>query len=369
MLIGTATSAYQVEGNNKWADWWYFERKGDLPYRSGKSCDQYHFYEKDIKIMKSLGFNAYRFSIEFSRIYPSKGKVNREAIEHYRKLVDLLRKNEIEPIVTLWHYTLPKWFYDLGGFERAENTAYFESYVEKIINAGIDAKYFLTMNEPVNYATQGYLMGEYPPFKRSPLAFRRVLVNLIDVNDRTYSMLKKHGYTVSFTNAMYGFKYPKIAYPFYKITDYTLNWWFLKRAKFDFVGINYYRAINPVSFRQHGKGEMNWTIYPQGLYYLISKAYSLFKKPVMITENGFASSDDRERSKFITSHFKYIEEAMRKGIPVIGYLYWSFIDNFEWTYGYTKHFGLVSFDKKTMERHVRRSAFTLKRIADKYRGI
>lgn len=109
MLIGTATSAHQVEGNNVNSDWWFFEKSGKIKYRSGLSCDQYHLYGEDIKIMKKLGLNAYRFSIEFARIYPKEGKVNKSAIEHYLRLIHELKANGIEPIVTLWHFTLPKW--------------------------------------------------------------------------------------------------------------------------------------------------------------------------------------------------------------------------------------------------------------------
>lgn len=370
MLIGTATSAHQVEGNNRNSDWWYYESIGRLKYKSGLSCDHYHLYRKDIEIMKKLDLNAYRFSIEFSRIFPMRNKINRKEIIHYKEVIDELKKNKIEPIVTLWHYTLPKWFLDLGGFERRENINLFLDYVDELLKHGLDVRYVLTMNEPVAYAMNSYLGGKYPPFEHRIMKFLHVQNNLIEMHNKLYRKLKRYDYEVSFAHAMYSFFDKNIAYPAYRVSNYILNEEILRKSSVDFIGINYYKAIAMIprpSLRNPFQTEMHWRVNPDGLYSLIKSIYSRYRKPVMITENGVATRNEALRSNFIKAHFNRVLRAKREGVPVIGYMYWSFIDNFEWIYGYTKHFGIVSFDPITLRRHIKLSAYTLKEIANKYR--
>ncbi len=370
MLIGTATSAYQVEGNNKNSDWWYYEKIGKLKYKSGLSSDHYHLYRTDIDIMKKLNLNSYRFSIEFSRIYPNRNNIDKKEIEHYKEVISDLNKNQIEPIVTLWHYTLPKWFLDIGGFENRENINIFIDYVEVLLKHGLDIRYVLTMNEPLAYSINSYLVGKYPPFERSIIKFLRVQNNLIEMHNKLYRLLKQYDYEVSFAHAMYSFFNKNLVYPAYKISNYILNEEMLRRTKLDFIGINYYKAISMIprpSLRRPFKTEMRWRINPDGLYSLIKSINFEYHKPIMITENGVATKNEVLRGDFIRSHFNRVLRAKREGVPVIGYMYWSFIDNFEWIYGYTKHFGIVAFDPMTLKRHIKPSAYVLKNIAIRYR--
>ncbi len=370
MLIGTATSAHQVEGNNKNSDWWHFEKSGKIPHRSGVGADSYNRYIEDIKIMKRLKLNAYRFSIEFARVMPSPNKVDLSAIEHYKKVFRELRKNGIEPIPTLWHYTLPMWFYKRGGFEKRENFSQFIDYVDALLKYGVlDANYVLTINEPVIYASKAFVSGRYPPFRKSLWAFNHILNNVLALHNEVYDVLKAYDYSVSFTNNVFYFKSDAVFYPATSLLDYIFNQKPFYRTRFDFMGINYYKTIDTLKFltsRIIPSRKKNWYVSPQNLERIIEREYRIFKKPIMITENGIDTVDEKFRGKFIRENFQSVLNARRKKIPVIGYLHWSFIDNFEWNFGYERNYGILGFDPKTGRRIIKDSAFVLKDIAEKY---
>lgn len=368
MLIGTSTSAHQVEGNDKNTDWWYFESKGTIKYKSGSGCMQYKLYKNDIQIMKKLKLNAYRFEINFSRVMPSKGKINKNAIKHYKSLIEELKKAGIEPIPTLWHYTLPKWFYDMHGFERRENFQYFIKYVNALLENGLDVKYILTINEPVIYASKAYLSKEYPPFRSSYIMFNIVLNNILALHNEVYDVLKANGYTVSFANNFMEFRSDAIFYPITKILDYIFNQRPLIQTRFDFIGVNYYKTIDALKFlgsKIKRSRKMYWFINPEGIRKIVEREYTLFRKPIMITENGVDTIDDNYRVKFINEHFSELMKAKKSGIPILGYLHWSFIDNFEWNFGYNKNYGIIGFDPLTKRRIIKPSALFLGKIARK----
>ncbi len=368
MLIGTAMSAHQSEGNNINSDWWYFEKNGKLPYKSGMACDSYRHYKDDIKLMKRLRLNSYKFSIEFARVMPEKDVVDYDAIDHYRDIIAELKKNGIEPIPTLWHYTFPLWFYKMGGFENRKNLVYIINYVKLLLSRGLDARYVLTLNEPMVYAVKAYLTGRYPPFRRSFRSMLKVSNNLIHLHNELYDILSREGYKVSIAkNMIYFGKLRRVYLPF-GLSEYIYNWRFIKYAKMDFLGLNYYRNVDPFRLvrRRSNKTDMGWTIYPYGLHSIAERYYNAYKKPIMITENGIATNNEDLRKKFITEHLNTIITLRKEGVPVIGYHYWSLLDNFEWDYGYMKKFGIGHVDKKTGKRILKSSAETLKRLALKY---
>jgi beta-glucosidase len=369
MLIGTSTSAHQVEGNDKNSDWWHFEQTGRIAHKSGTGPMQYKQYKKDIQIMKKLGLNAYRFEINFSRVMPSPGIINKNAIKHYKSIITELKDAGIEPIPTLWHYTLPLWLYNIHGFERRENFSYFIKYVDALLESGLDVKYILTINEPVIYTSKAYLSKEYPPFKRSYIMFNRVLNNILALHNEVYDILKANGYTVSFANNFMEFKSDAILYPVVKALDYLFNQRPLLQTRFDFIGINYYKTIDAIKFmgsKIRKSRKRPWFIDPSGLRKIVEREHFLFKKPVMITENGVDTLDDAYRIKFINEHFSELMKAKKNGVPVLGYLHWSFIDNFEWNYGYDRNYGVLGFDHTTKRRIIKPSAFALGNIAKKY---
>ena len=368
MLIGTSTSAHQVEGNDKNSDWWHFESNNLIKHKSGSGCMQYKLYKKDIQIMKKLNLNAYRFEINFSRVMPSPGIINNGAIRHYKSMIEELKKAGIEPIPTLWHYTLPMWFYNIHGFERRENFSYFIKYVDALLEAGLDVKYILTINEPVIYASKAYLSKEYPPFRRSYFMFNHVLNNILALHNEVYDILKANGYTVSFANNFMEFKSDAVFYPISRALDYLFNQRPMVQTRFDFVGINYYKTIDALRFigSKIRKGRKRlWFIDPNGIKNIAEREYKLFKQPIMIPENGVDTLDDSYRVKFMNEHFSKLIEAKRNGVPVLGYLHWSFIDNFEWNFGYNRNYGIIGFDPITKRRIIKPSAFALKGLAVK----
>jgi len=386
---GAGTSAHQVEGGNvnDWSRWekenaeklakkagkqwnkWYQEKFPEMlnpeNYISGRACDHYNRYEEDFDIARKLGHNAHRFSIEWSRIEPEEGKFNQKEIEHYRDVIRALKKRNLEPFVTLWHFTCPIWFTDQGGWLSAKAVFYFSRYVEKVVLAlGNDVKFWITLNEPVLYAFQSYFRGIWPPRKISLKKFKKVQRRLISAHKESYSVIKRISPLSSVgiaKNNTYFSKFVRWC-PFesilVSILKYQTNEQFLNKIdKYqDFVGLNYYfhREIGLLrhKIKQDKKTDMGWEIYPEGIYYVL-KDLKKYKKPVYILENGITDADDSKRAKFIEDHLRWIRKAMDEGIDVKGYFYWSLLDNFEWAFGFWPKFGLVEVDGKTMERKIR----------------
>ena len=398
-LWGSGTSAHQVEGHNHndWTEWEkenakrlaqhskkYWEKSQHLfpemglesNYISGCACDHYNRYEEDFDIAKSLGQNAYRFSIEWSRIEPEEGVFNEQAIEHYRQVIWALKKRGIEPFVTLWHWTLPYWIAKMGGWEKRKTIDYFLRYTEKIIEElGDDVKFWITLNEPEIFSGNCYLKGIRPPQKKNILSYLRVIKNLIKAHKSSYKIIKKIN-----PNSRIGIAKNNIYFEAYKnrITNLFLkkfiDWWwnfyFLNKIKNqqDFIGLNYYfhNRINKGFNKNENKNttDMGWEIYPEGIYHVLKnlKKYNL---PIYIIENGIADAKDEKREKFIKDHLYWIHKAIKEGVDIKGYFYWSLLDNFEWDKGFWPRFGLVEIDYQTMNRKIRPSALEYKKIIEK----
>src|SRR5215510_8614654 len=167
-LWGASTSSHQVEGNNHGSDWWEYEQSGRLPCKSGEACRHYQLFEKDFDLARSWGHNAHRLSIEWSRIEPSEGCWEPDATAHYRAVIRALRERDLEPVVTLHHFTNPAWFSRSGGWLRNDSASLFARYAEHMVKSlSAEVKYWLTINEPTVYVAQGYITGEWPPFLKS----------------------------------------------------------------------------------------------------------------------------------------------------------------------------------------------------------
>ena len=382
--FGSATSSHQVEGNNRndWTEWekenakvksqnvklnppaggWpdFILQKYPNPlqeenYISGKACDHYSRFQEDFDIAKSLGHNAHRFSIEWSRIEPEEGKFDQKEIEHYREVIRALRERGMEPFVTLWHWTLPLWVSQRGGFENRETGAYFVRYCEKIAQEfKNDVTFFITLNEPVLWASNAYRIGNFPPQKKSFISFYKAFRNLHRVHAQTYHALKKINpdFQIGITQNI-GYFDSVLFSPIY----YFINFFFLKTVTFetDYIGIDYYRKI-PFLRKSKPNSDIAWETYPQGLYFVHKEVWRRFKKPIFILENGIADAEDKNRARFIQEHLYWVKEAIKSGIDVRGYFYWSLLDNFEWEHGFWPRFGLVEVDYKTQERKTRESA-------------
>ena len=391
-LWGAATAAHQVEGGqyNDWTEWEKenadrlaaaAEKKfGNLPnwpdikiqaqnphnYISGRACDHYNRYEEDFDIARSLGHNAHRFSIEWSRIEPREGEFDKKEIEHYRKVIAALRARGIEPFVTLWHWPLPLWVAEKGGWGWRSAPEYFARYAELISKELNDVHFWLTLNEPNIYAGHVYIKAAWPHGSKNPILYWQVLNRLISAHKGAYQAIKKNlplaqvslAYNQSYFEAYQG----KITNRLLKkIADWFWNDYFLEKINgfSDFIGLNHYHhsRINYGFNRNENKkvSDMGWELYPESMYYVLTglRKYNL---PIYITENGLADADDLQREWFIKESLANIVRAISEGADVRGYLHWSLLDNFEWDKGFWPRFGLVEIDYQTMERKIRPSA-------------
>lgn len=403
-LWGTATSAHQVEGGNRndWTEWerenaerlaheakrnWPPRQQERFPemfepenYISGRAVDHYNRYEEDFYLMQELGINAYRFSIEWSRIEPEEGKCNEIEIEHYRKVMHALRARGIEPFVTLWHWTNPLWIRDIGGWENPKTIEYFGRYAERVAAAFPSVRFFTTLNEPEAFARHGYILKDRPPAHGNACKAYRVLRHLSEGHKEAARVLKKRNSKaeVGFTESLVHFE-PFNRWPHNMWATEVVRWWrnnplfekFVSDS--DFIGLQYYFhsriRLNPfvsrwgVQFNENKEvSDLGWEIYPEGMYHVL-KSLTQYGKPIYVTENGVADADDRLRAGFIEKHVYNVRRAMREGTDVRGYFYWSLMDNFEWSEGFWPRFGLVGIDyQNNLKRRVRPSAYEYAKI-------
>lgn len=394
---GASTSSYQVEGgnSNQWSEWELANAKelaqlahtrlGDMTnwkdireeaetpenYVSGAGVEHYRRYEEDFDIAKKLHLNSFRFGVEWSRLEPEEGMWDAKEFQHYKDYISSLRTRGLEPFMNIWHWTMPTWFAQKGGFEKRENIKYFEAFVEKVSQELLgDVTYVITLNEPNVYATFGYLTGEWTPEKRSVPTFLKVYLNLARAHRSAYAIIKRHkpharvGVASQLANMQ-----AKRPHNFFdelstKWMRYFWNWWFLNRIKHqqDFVGFNYYFTDYYTGMLKRSNphvpiNDMGWYMEPEGLYPLLLRVWSHYKKPIVITENGVADSSDQYRRWWIEETIVAMERAISEGVKVQGYFHWSLLDNFEWKYGWWPKFGLVEVDRKNgMKRTIRPSA-------------
>jgi len=390
---GAATASYQVEGNIFNTDWAEAAREGRVP-KAGRACDHYNRYEEDFDIAKRLGHNAHRLSIEWARIEPEEGTFNEKEIEHYRNVLKALRDRNIEPFITLWHFTLPLWFSESGGFERKDSPELFARYCAYVVRRLDDlCVHFATMNEPVVFANNGWMRGDWPPFKhdhfidsillpgytphvhnphewKAFFVFWKVRKNLIRAHNIAYSACKKLKLEIEIGIVKHVILYHANWNPFNKLKAKFMNWnwthYFMKRVykKCDTIGMNYYIHKKYGDTRTYDKTDMGWDVYPEGICdaLLMLKRY---EKPVYISEAGVADAADRIRADYIKTQVRCAHIALERGVDIRGHMYWSLLDNYEWALGYEKRFGLVEIDYETLERKIRPSAYVYKEIIER----
>jgi beta-glucosidase len=390
-LWGSATSAYQVEGNNSHADWWHWEKEA-AKVQSGQACRHYELYPADFDLSRELAHNAHRLSIEWSRVEPEEGKFSEQEIRHYQDVILSLRQRGLAPMVTLHHFTNPLWLSRMGGWANPKAINYFLRFIEKVApSISEQVGLWITVNEPTVYAYHAYLLGVWPPQEKSYLKALKVLNHLAQAHIRAYRLIHKiyreAGLArpqISIAQNMQAFvpcrAQPKDRFAAY-IRDRWYNFWLLdkimRRRAFDFIGVNYYsrqvaeaknwgiaHLVMDVCEKNHHpvrKNSLGWDIYPEGLYQLLLKL-KRYNLPLIITENGICTEDDSLRWDYIYTHLKSVAAAMEKGVKVNGYFYWSLLDNFEWDKGFKPRFGLVDVDYSTYKRTPRQSAYEFARV-------
>ncbi|MDP2943943.1 MAG: glycoside hydrolase family 1 protein, partial [Candidatus Omnitrophota bacterium] len=373
---GAATSAYQVEGNNVNSDWWEWEKRVGLRETSAEACRHYALYKEDFNLARQLNHNAHRLSIEWSRIEPRQGKFCQKELDHYRDVILFLRQINLEPIVTLHHFTNPLWFARLGGWQNKKAPKYFLRYVEKVLEVlGDKVNFWVTINEPTVYIYHGFILGIWPPNQKSLLKAKIVRDNFAVSHMQAYRLIhtvyKKKGLPcplVGFAQHMQAFvpRSPSLKNKFAvylrnRLFNFDLIERLTRRKALDFIGVNYYSRslVGAGKSSQESlplkKNSLGWDIYPEGLYNLLIKLKK-YRLPLFILENGVCTEDDNLRWEFIYGHLKNIHLAIREGAKVLGYIYWSLIDNFEWDKGFGPRFGLIEVDYQNCQRKIRESA-------------
>jgi beta-glucosidase len=401
---GSATSAHQVEGNCTNNNWFQFESAVDEDgqprisngQKAGVGCDQWNRYKEDIQLMKALSLNAYRFSVEWSKIEPRPGQFDESALDHYEQVVDELLANGIEPMVTLHHFTNPIWFEEKGAFLQEDSPDVFARFVERVVRRlGSKVKLWGTINEPSAYAFGGYFVGIFPPAEKNLRKAAKVFCNLLRAHTAAYTCIKgiqpqaQVGLIVAMMINEPPSRWNLLEVVFNRLLSRNMNnshFVYLTKGRFkfsipgqvsesytssirdafDFIGVNYYMRFF-WKFRPFGKKkldiiqkappekltDMGWEIYPEGLYRCLKLVASYTSKPIYVTENGIADDSDTKRAKFIEDHLLVLNKAVADGMNIKGYFYWSLIDNFEWAEGFDKRFGLYHVDYTTKKRTLR----------------
>lgn len=398
-LIGVATSSHQNEGNNFQNNWWDWEISENLE-RSGIATNSWIEYKRDIDAVKSLGCNAYRFSIEWSRIFLDEYKVDKNALKRYEDMVDYCRSKEIEPVVTLHHFTRPRWFDDkYGGLHNKHIVRFFQNYVEVLMQSfGKKVKYWITFNEPMLECVHGYLRATRPPGHKGDFDnMYKAMGNLIDSHCVAYDIIKKWnksamvGITKNLIDFELRYNYDLLKATIEKQVIQNHNWGILDalyrghlqygitvggiginksekndywKGKIDFLGINHYNvAYVEIVYRTYDQidvkttkedtpyitNHLDWDIKPGSMKNtldMIRLRYGNVK--VMITESGSCDSkreDGKMKEHVMDTHMREVMEWQKKNGGVLGYLWWTLVDNYEWEDGYGPKFGLFYLDK------------------------
>lgn len=429
-LWGSATASYQIEGawneddkgESIWDRFSHTPDKVENGDTGDMACDHYHRWADDLDLMKSLGLQAYRFSIAWPRILPQgRGTVNQAGLDFYSKLVDGLLEAGITPMATLYHWDMPQALQDRGGWPSRKTVQAFVDYTDIITrHLGDRVSFWATFNEPFVSAQLGYAMGIHAPGHK----------NMAEAVATSHHLLLAHGLAMPIIRqnapaAQAGIVLNQSAVipassgpadvAAARIGDGVVNRWYLDplagrgypqdvvahfgvpmdfikpgdletiAAPIDFLGVNYYtrhvtrntevpagQNLPQVVFDDLEKTEMDWEIYPQGLFEVLSRIQFGYHFPALyITENGAAFADevsadghvhDENRKAYLESHFTVAARAIEAGVNLKGYFVWSLMDNFEWSFGFTKRFGIIHVDYETQKRTLKNSALWYKKV-------
>lgn len=374
-LWGSATASFQVEGGIENCDWAKAGEEGKVPV-CGEACDHYNRYEEDFDIAVSLGHNAHRLSIEWARIEPEEGVFDAEAIEHYKKVLEALHDRNITPLVTLWHFTLPLWFSERGGWEQKDAHKKFARYCGHVVaELGDLCHNYATMNEPMVYAGIGYMRGDWPPFRHKAfLRYGMVLRKLVQAHNLTYSIIKEKNENKRVGIVKHTIAHGATGNSFNTLRAYLSNitwthlFMFFVFRKCDWIGVNYYQRKIYGDTRELEKTDMQWNIDPEGIYDAVM-LMERYGKPVYIAEAGCADATDRFRADYIRNTVSALARAIEDGADIRGYCYWSLLDNYEWAEGFSKRFGLVEVEYDTQRRTIRPSAYVYRDIIKHHRAL
>ena len=383
-MWGTATAAHQIEGGNTNNDWWEWEHTDGsvCAESSGDATDSYHRWFEDLKLVKEMGLDAYRFSIEWSRVEPAQGEFSLAELEHYREIMVAAHELGLKNSVTFHHFTTPTWAAEQGGWENPQIVEWFTRFCDIAVqHLGDHIDIAATFNEPNVVAMAGYVQGIFPPGKHGGVeVFRTVTENIVAAHKGATQVLKAGPGTfpVGLTLAISDIVVHPDADPTsqgVRMSDMPTDadadpfpWLmagiYLDAARADdYIGVQTYFTMHvgpdfqelpkPADWRLT---QMGWTFTPESLGITVRTAAAATGVPVIVTENGVATTDDAERIEYYSRSLGALREAMDDGVDVRGFFAWSLLDNFEWAEGYRPLFGLVAVDRLTFERTPKPSA-------------
>lgn len=394
---GTATAAHQVEGGNVYNDNWALEHAPGSPYveSSGDACDHYHLYREDIAMLADLGFNLYRFSLEWSRIEPEEGEFSLAQLDHYRRMLAACHEHGLTPMVTFHHFTSPRWLAASGGWEATDTPEKFARFCERAMaHLGDLIPLACTLNEVNIGPLIGAIMGtemntartqpwfeaaarsvssdaaRFTPFlyadaqrgRETILAAHRRAVEAIKAGSGKCEV----GLTLAMQDIQAGPGGEEMAA---RMRHELLDVYLEATRGDDFIGVQTYsrQRFGPRGPLEPEEGvertQMEYEFWPEALEATIRYASKAAGLPVIVTENGLATNDDTRRIAYIERALRGVAACMSDGIDVRGYTYWSALDNFEWVSGYRPAFGLIAVNRRTQERTVKPSARWLGNVA------
>ncbi|MDQ0647372.1 beta-glucosidase/6-phospho-beta-glucosidase/beta-galactosidase [Microbacterium natoriense] len=365
-LWGAATAAHQIEGGNVNTGHWELEYApgSTIPEPSGDACDSYHRFPEDIALLADAGLTAYRFSVEWARIEPEEGVVSRAQLDHYRRMIDACRDRGVEPVVTLHHFTFPRWWEHSGGWYSERSTDRFRRFTEVCTALLDDVDWVITINEPNMMVNQTEARIDTENGVNFPGPSPYLARAIASAHHASTEVLRgfggvKSGWSVA--NQVFQ------AVPGWETQRDEWQYWredfFLEQARQDdFIGVqSYLRTIIGPSDDAEGFGPQpwpegtertltGWEYYPEALGHALRHTHEVTGGiPMVVTENGMATSDDTRRVDYTTGALSAMADAMEDGCDVRGYLHWSLLDNYEWG-SFRPTFGLVAVDRETFAR-------------------
>jgi beta-glucosidase len=399
-LWGCATAAHQVEGNNVNSDLWMLEHLPESMFKepSGDACDHYHLYRQDIALLADLGFNAYRFSIEWARIEPEEGFFSTAELEHYRRMLAACHEHNLTPLVTYYHFSLPRWFAMKGGWQNLNSADLYARYCEKVTrHLGDLIGYASTMNEPdlpqlLEWASVPGAPGGRSVADTMQIPLERIRAQtsapefsnffLGEAKKRRNGLLTAHAKArdamksvrpsmpVGFNLAMNDDQpAPEDSHLEEKRAD-VYGPWLAAARSCDYLGVQTYsRSIVGKKDLPVPPGsettQSGMEFYPDCVEHVVRYAAKEARVPIIVTENGIGTEDDTRRVEYYRRAVAGLKQAIDDGVDVRGYLAWSLLDNFEWMSGFTPKFGIVAVDRSTQKRTVKPSGTMLGGIASR----